>query len=81
MGIELENWELVLEAPSRLQAEFVRAFLESAGFLVRLEGEALGAIYGLQVGPLAEVKVFVPKDQVGEARELLNEVPPEQEEL
>ncbi|MBS3977686.1 MAG: DUF2007 domain-containing protein [Syntrophomonadaceae bacterium] len=81
MGIELEDWDLVLVAPSRLQAEFVRAFLESAGFLVRLEGESLGAIYGLQVGPLAEVKVFVPKDQVVEARELLNEVPPEQEEL
>lgn len=82
MEIELEEWELVLEAASRLQAEFIRGFLEAAGFLVRLEGEALGTIYGLQTGPLAEVKVFVPKGQVAEAKELLlNQVPLEQEDL
>jgi hypothetical protein len=82
MDIELEEWEMVVEAGSRLQAEIIRGFLEATGFLVRLEGEAIGAIYGLQTGPLAEVKVFVPKGQAAEAKELLlNQVPQEQEDF
>jgi len=81
MEIELEEWEMVFEAAGILQAEMIRGFLEAAGFFVRLEGEALGVIYGLQVGPLAEVKVFVPMGQAAEAREvLLNQVLPDQED-
>jgi len=81
MEIELKEWEVVFEAVSSFQAEMIRGFLEAVGFDVRLEGEALGAIYGLHVGPLAEVRVFVPVGQAAEARELLlNQATPDQED-
>jgi len=39
---------------------------------VILEREAVGAIYGLSVGPLSEVLVRVPKDKAASAVQVLN---------
>jgi len=56
----------------RLEALFIKSLLEGAGILVRLQGEALGEIYGFNTGPLGLVKVQVPKEVAGKAEAILN---------
>lgn len=75
MSRKPEEWELVYVAPGRVEAELVRALLTAAGLAVMLEGEAVGQLYGLHVGPLAQVRVLVPRDKVTEARGLLDARP------
>lgn len=64
-------WETVYVAANRTEAEIVRGRLESEGIPVVLRGEALGNIYGLTAGPLAEVDVMVPTTLAEQAKDLL----------
>ncbi|MGB9800107.1 MAG: putative signal transducing protein [Thermanaerothrix sp.] len=65
------GYEEVYRANGRLHADIIRGFLEAAGFTVVLYQESAGAVYGLTVGPLGEVRIFVPSAQAAEARALL----------
>ncbi|WP_322807902.1 putative signal transducing protein [Thermanaerothrix sp.] len=64
-------YEEVYRANGRLHADIIRGFLEAAGFTVLLYQESAGAVYGLTVGPLGEVRILVPSEQAAEARALL----------
>ena len=66
-----ESWECVRVA-GQLEAEVLRAALETAGIPVVTEGEAYGRIVGLTVGPLGDVRIMVPADRLDEARELVD---------
>jgi len=55
-----------------LAGDMVRIFLESQGIDARLSQESSGLTYGLTVGPLGEVEILVPVDQVKQATDLLN---------
>ncbi|WP_258359358.1 putative signal transducing protein [Moorella sulfitireducens] len=55
----------------RIEALMLRGLLAAAGLPVRLLGEALGNIYGLNTGPLGLVQVQVPAEAAGQAREIL----------
>jgi hypothetical protein len=61
----------VYSANGQLHAEMVKLLLESAGIRVLLAGESVGRSYGLNMGTMGEVEVFVPGEQAQEARELL----------
>ncbi|MDN5348085.1 MAG: putative prokaryotic signal transducing protein [Clostridia bacterium] len=52
-------WVVIREV-GRLEADFLRSLLTSAGIPVRLEGEAIGRLYSLNAGPLGQVRVLVP---------------------
>ncbi len=65
------TWELLDTAPNSMEAALIKGLLESVGIPVRLEGESLATLYGLTVGHLARVKIFVPSDQLSAARGLL----------
>ncbi|GEM_PF-618143 len=77
---------VVYEAGGLLQAEITKAFLESNGISVMLSQESVGATYGLALGPLGNVYVYVPLKQKGEALELIQamekgdfeDIPPEE---
>jgi hypothetical protein len=58
----------------RLEAEFIKSYLESQGIEVELFQESIGHhIYPVTVDGLGRVQIFVPKDQAAEARQLLEE--------
>jgi len=73
------EWEAVYVAANRAEGDVVRGRLESEGIPAVLRGEAVGSIYGLTTGPLAQVEVVVPAPLADRARELLGIVPEEDE--
>jgi hypothetical protein len=58
-------------AEGQLAGEMIRMFLESMGIPSLLVQESAGVTFGLTVGPMGEVQVYVPADRVAEAKEVL----------
>lgn len=69
------KWELLTEVQGRAEAEVLKAYLIANGIEdVELFQEALGQhIYPTTLDILGNVQVFVPKEQVEDARKLLEE--------
>lgn len=61
----------VLTVVDPLEAEVLKAALETAGFPVVARQEASGRIIGLTVGSMGEVSLLVPEDRLSEARALI----------
>ena len=61
----------VYSANGHLEADMIRLMLEAAGLHVLTRGESAGAVYGLTVGPLGEVRVLVLASEAQAANELL----------
>jgi hypothetical protein len=68
-----DEYELLITVSGKLQAEIINAMLHAYGIDSVMSHEAAASIYGLGVGPIAEVDVLVPQDQLGEARQLLDD--------
>jgi hypothetical protein len=65
------QWEILDEVQGRLEAEFVKSYLEASGIEVELFQESIGHhIYPVTVDGLGRVQIFVPKEQAKEARQL-----------
>ena len=64
----------VYSAVNDLDAQVIKSYLESNDIPVLLQGEAAGRVFGMMVGAMAEVRVFVPAPLADKARELLEEV-------
>ncbi len=54
-------------------AEIIRGLLESRGISVMLSQESAGAVFGLSVGPIAQVDILVPQSQYDKAIEVLEQ--------
>jgi hypothetical protein len=54
---------------------FMESVLKQAGITVVKFKESMAAIHGICVGPLAEIKLFVPKSQEQEARDIIDSLP------
>jgi hypothetical protein len=68
------KWDLLTETAGRLQADLLRSHLEASGIDVELFQEAVGRhIYPVTIDGLGRVQIFVPKDQVTAAREILSQ--------
>lgn len=66
------KWEKITEVQGRLEAELIESYLEANGVDVELFQESVGhSAYPVMVDGLGRVQVFVPKDKIQEARELL----------
>ncbi len=66
------KWQILTEINNRLEAEFIKSYLEAQGIQVELIQESIGhTIYPVMVDGLGRVQIFVPKEKVGEAKELL----------
>lgn len=61
----------VYRASNQLEAQVVKGFLESNDIPVMLRWEAIGAVYGMTIGPLAEVSLLVAEPLAPQALELL----------
>ena len=66
--------EVVFVANGMLEAESVKILLESFGITAYTNQESAGSVYGLTVGPLGEVEVIVPPEQVDDARKIIAEM-------
>ncbi len=63
---------MVWEAANRMEAQIVAGRLHSEGIPAIIQGETLGAIYGLTTGNLAAATVWVPGALADKALEILN---------
>lgn len=69
----MDDLVVVFRAAGLSEAEVIKGFLESAEIPVHLSYESAGAVYGLTVDGLGEVRVKVPAGSAPLARELLEE--------
>ena len=68
------KWEVLTEVQGRLEAEFIKSYLESQGIEVELFQESIGHhIYPVMVDGLGRVQIFVSKDQTQEAKQILEQ--------
>lgn len=67
----VDEWVSLEKVQGRLEAEIIRGMLEAQEIEVQLSQESTAAIYGLGVGPMAEVEIFVRAGQLDEAGSLL----------
>ena len=58
-------------AANDLEAQVIKSFLESNDIPVMTRTEAISIVYGMTVGPLAEVSILVPEPLAPRAVELL----------
>ena len=63
----------VYRAANEIEAALVVALLDSEGIFAITSGESLGSVYGMQFGPLAEVKVLVKKVLAPRAAQIIEE--------
>lgn len=61
----------VYVAANELEAQVIKSFLESNDIPVMIRNEAIGRVYGMTVGPLAQVSVYVPEPLAPRALALL----------
>jgi hypothetical protein len=64
----------VYTAQGMLEAEMIVNFLSAQGIQAMASQESVGMSYGLTIGPLGEVKIFVPEDMENEAHQALMEM-------
>jgi hypothetical protein len=69
----MDDLVVVFRAAGLSEAEIIKGFLESAEIPVHLSYESAGAVYGLTVDGLGEVRVKVPAGFAPLALELLEE--------
>lgn len=67
------TWEILTEVSGRLEAEFIKSYLEANDVDVELFQESVGQTMGITINGLGTVQIFVPKEQAAEARRLLEE--------
>ncbi len=68
------KWELLTEVQGRWQADLLKSYFEACGIEVELFQESLGQhIYPTSLDILGNVQIFVPKEQLEEARKQLEE--------
>ena len=66
-----EIWKSVYTVQGEFQAEVLRGLLEAQGIPVHLSQEGIARAYGFGVGPLSEVELFVPPNQIQAAKKVL----------
>ena len=67
------KWEVLTEVQGRLEAEFIKSYLEAQGIDVELFQESVGLTMGITIDGLGTVQIFVPKEQAADARQLMEE--------
>lgn len=65
------KWERLADIYGRLEAEGIKSFLEAEGIQVELIQEAIGQLIPTNYDAFGLVQIFVPKEQLEEARTLL----------
>jgi hypothetical protein len=68
------KWKILTEVQGRLEAEFIKSYLEAHDIDVELFQESVGHhIYPVTIDGLGRVQIFVSKEQAEAARQLLDD--------
>jgi hypothetical protein len=68
------KWERLTEVQGRLEAELIESYLEANDVDVELIQESVGhSSFPVMVNGLGRVQIFVPKEKIMEARDLLKD--------
>jgi hypothetical protein len=59
-------------AGNQQEAEIIKSLLESAGIDCVLKSDLVEPLYNFQIGPLAEVRIYVHKNDVDKAWDILD---------
>ena len=66
------KWELLVEVQGRLEADLLQSYLEAYGIQTEIFQESVGYnAFPVMVDGLGRVQIFVSKEQLDEARKLL----------
>ena len=71
MGNSRADFVVIDTVQGELTAHVIKSHLESEGIPVLLQYESAGAIYGLTVDGLGEVRILVPQELVEEAKHII----------
>lgn len=71
MGKSKTDFVEIHTVQGELTAHAIKSHLESEGIPVLLQYESVGAVYGLTVNGLGEVKILVPQDFLEEAKQII----------
>ncbi len=69
-----DKWRCLIIETDPIKASILEGRLKEEGIPVVLQSEAIGQIYSLTVGPLAEIKVLVPYSWLDKAKEIVKEI-------
>jgi hypothetical protein len=73
-GMDELKWTKLTEVFGRMEADLIESYLEAEGIDVELFQEAVGhLIYPTTVDGLAKVQIFVQKENLDEARKLIEQ--------
>ena len=68
------KWEVLTEVQGRLEAELIESYLKANEVDVELVQESVGhSAFPVMINGLGRVQIFVPKDKISDARNLLND--------
>jgi hypothetical protein len=67
-----QEWVLLTEVYQHDEAQLITALLNMAGIPIRSDRDVAGEIYGLNLGPLARIRLLVPADRLEEAARILD---------
>lgn len=67
------NWELLTIVTDPIVASLIKGKLEGEHIPVITDQEASGKVYSFNVGPMSEIKIFVPRSKLEIARIILND--------
>ena len=66
------KWEMLVEVQGRLEADLLQSYLEAYGIQTEIFQESVGHnAFPVTIDGLGRVQIFVPKEQLDEARKLL----------
>lgn len=71
-GVEPDQDWVVIKKTDPMDAEVLRAALETADIPVAMRSEYVGRLYGLSSLKLGEVTLLVPREREAEARDLID---------
>lgn len=68
------KWELLVEVQGRLEADLLQSYLEAYGIQTEIFQESVGLnAFPVTIDGLGRVQIFVSKEQLEEARKMLEE--------
>lgn len=73
-GKKMTEWAQLDVETDPIVLSLIEGRLKAEGIPVIYSGEALGGIYGLTTGPLAEKKILVPSSRLEEAKKIMQDI-------
>ncbi len=68
-----KEWSLLTKIDGEFKASVIQGLLQASDIPSQLVQEGAGRAYGLTIGPLGEVEIYVPANRLEEAMQILDD--------